>query len=120
MLLIVGVHTSTRRVLHVLITAFIMFGAVTLFGPTVVAFLTPGGPARSADGQVLKDDAGKPLYTQDYLRSYQGTAAALGSVVYLCASLAGAALILLFYRFFAAGMDTARRPPLPFEDRNKR
>ena len=120
MLLIVGVHTSTQRVVQVLITSIVLFVASIFFIPTVASIITPGGPARSSNGQVLQDDSGKALYTQDYMRSHQNAEAALGSITYLCASLAGSSFILLFYRFFAASMDTARRPPLPFEDKKKR
>lgn len=120
MLLVIGVHTSTQRVFQVLVATIVIFVASIMLAPTASSILTPAGPARSSNGQILRDDSGRVLYSQDNMRSFQSTEAALGSVTYLCASLACASLLLLLYRFFAVGMDTARRPPLPFEDKKKK
>lgn len=120
MLLVIGVHTSTQRVFQVLAAAIVIFVASIILTPTAAGILTPAGPARTSNGYILRDDSGRALYSQEGMRSLQSAEAALGSVTYLCASLACASLLLLLYRFFAVGMDTARRPPIPFEEKRKK
>ena len=119
MFIIVGVQDSTARVIRVLLASAALLAITFFFSPNIAAALS-GEPARSPSGQLLRDDNGLPLYSQAYITAYQSNHAALTAITYLGSSLVAASILLLFYRLFIAGVDTASRPPIPRERTSKK
>lgn len=115
MLVVIGVQESTTRVLRVLVASGVLLAGTYFFAPDLAAVLTPGGPSRASSSQPLRDDRGQAFYSQEYLLEYQGNHNALAAITYLSASMLAASVLLLFYRLFIAGVDTARHPPIPRE-----
>lgn len=98
--LIIGVHTETRRVLRAMLAAGVIFIGSGVAIPSIVSVLVSGGPARDAQGQIMKDSRGEMVYSQSYVRRYQANCDELSCVVYLSGSIFAAGCILLLYRAF--------------------
>ncbi len=96
--LIIGVHTETRRVLRAMLAAAVIFIGSGAAIPAVVSILVPGGPARDAQGQFIKDARGEMVYSQSYVRGYRSVYDELSCVLYLSGSILAAGCILLLYR----------------------
>jgi len=95
LLLVIGVHTSTQRVVTALCTSIFLFILISLLSQGVTQSFISGGPARHANGEFITDDQGNKLYNHTCMELYHKDRLAIESASYFCLFFIIAAVMML-------------------------